>query len=104
MRGTTMELSDRALFVTETVGLVAAVVGGYVAARMAGDRHVQHGLAVGIVAFVIWFAVDLLFPGEVPMALAALLSLVAIIPAGALGGFIARRAHGSVRHHPPASQ
>jgi putative membrane protein (TIGR04086 family) len=104
MRGTSMELSERALLVTQAVGLAAAVGGGFVAARMAGARHVQHGLAVGIVAFAIWFAADLLFPGEVPTGLARLLSLVAIIPAGALGGYIASRAYRSADRSPPESQ
>jgi putative membrane protein (TIGR04086 family) len=99
VRGSSMELSDRTLVVIETVGLAAAVLGGFVAARLAASRHVQHGCAVGIVAFAIWLAAELLFPGEGPPSYGALISLVAIVPAGALGGYLAQRVYGTRTDH-----
>lgn len=46
------------LIATEIVGLFVTTVGGFVAARMARTQHIQHGIAVGCGALLVWSLVE----------------------------------------------
>lgn len=89
---TEMELSTVALVLVELVMLVSAVIGGLVAARLASTHHVLHGLAVGIGACVMWLIIELVLWREQRLAWTSAVGLLGAVPAGALGGYLARRA------------
>ena len=72
------------------IGILATGLGGYTAARVAGEYRVRHGAFVGLVGV----ALGLLAFGPSPTAERPplwfdLLRFLALIPAGALGGALA---------------
>ena len=68
-------------------------VGGFVAARMVMTRHVQHGVTVGAGALLVWLALEWVTPRDtLPGGWYEMASFIGIVPAGALGGYVARRA------------
>ena len=52
-------LSAPHLIIIEMLGLFLTAVGGFVAARMARTLHIQHGIAVGVGALIVWLLVEL---------------------------------------------
>lgn len=84
-------LSTPHLIVTEIVGLCLTAVGGFVAARMARTEHIQHGIAVGIGALLVWLLVERVSPSESLPVWYETVSFVGVVPAGALGGYVAAR-------------
>jgi hypothetical protein len=52
------------LVVIQILGLLVTTLGGFAAAQMAKTLHVQHGIAVGIVALVVWLLVVWVSPSE----------------------------------------
>jgi len=63
-------------------------VGGYLAAKRAGDRESLHGLLVGGVLAVVAGVGMLAMPQAMPIDL-TVLGVLLMIPAGMIGGFIA---------------
>jgi hypothetical protein len=91
------------LIVAEIVGLCVTGVGGYVAARLGGTRHVHYGIAVGGGALVVWLLVELLVPADALPGWYDIASVLGVVPAGMLGGLIAaKRANQRVK--PTASR
>jgi putative membrane protein (TIGR04086 family) len=87
-------LSTPHLIATEIVGLFLTAVGGFVAARMARTHHMQHGIAVGVGALLVWLLVEWVSPSEAIPVWYVTVSFVSVVPAGALGGYVAaKRAH-----------
>jgi putative membrane protein (TIGR04086 family) len=85
----------------EIVGLFFTGAGGFVAARMARTRHIQHGAAVGVGALLLGVLVEWVIPADPAPVWYAAVSMVSVIPAGALGGYAAaRRANSPVQ--PPS--
>jgi putative membrane protein (TIGR04086 family) len=81
------------LIVTEIVGLFLTTVGGFAAARMARTRHIQHGIAVGFGALLVWLLVDWVSPSDTLPVWYETASLIGVVPVGALGGYVAKRAY-----------
>ncbi len=78
--------------IIDVSGLLLTTLGGYVAARGAGVRHVAHGTAVGVGTLAVSLLLYLIEPSlEHPLPLEVLL-LAAIVLAGTLGGRWARPA------------
>jgi hypothetical protein len=82
------------LIVLEILGLFLTAVGGFAAARMARTLHIQHGIAVGVGALVVWLFLEWAVPSEGLPAWYEIVSFAGVVPAGALGGYAAaQRAH-----------
>ena len=71
------------------VGLSFTGLGGYVAAWVAKERHVQHAVAVGMLSLGFSVAVALTVPGELPLWL-VVTGLLLTIPFAAFGGYYRR--------------
>jgi putative membrane protein (TIGR04086 family) len=77
--------------VIEVLGIVLVGVGGYVAGRMAKTQNMVHGAAVGIGALLIGLVLELFVPGEPVPLWYTTVSLLSVVPAGAIGGHLAAR-------------
>ena len=84
-------LSTPELIAAEILGLLLTAVGGFVAARMARTRHVQHGMPVGGGCLVVWLLLELIGAGDSLPLWYNIVSFVSVVPAGALGGYAAGR-------------
>lgn len=80
---------DRA--VVTVAGLVFVTVGGYVAGRRAGVRPVAHGVCVGVVLLAFGVLLEIAVPDLDAPRWLNLLSTLAMVPCGALGGWLASR-------------
>jgi putative membrane protein (TIGR04086 family) len=78
------------LIVTGIVGLFLTAFGGFVAARMARNQHVQHGIAVGVGALLVWLLLGWVSPSDTAPVWYETASFIGVIPAGALGGYVAK--------------
>jgi hypothetical protein len=67
--------------------VLAGVVGGYVTARMATQRHLAHAAALGVVQLIFALVASLLSWDSAP-AWFHLATLVLVVPAALLGGKI----------------
>ncbi len=82
--------SPEGLMVGFAIGAACTALGGFVAARKAGTLEIKHGAFVGLGSLILSF-IEQRMRGEtvsIPEWF-RVLSIVAIIPAGALGGFVA---------------
>src|SRR5687768_1815259 len=75
-------LATRHLLVTEIIGLVLTAVGGFVAARMARTLYIQHGVAVGVGALLLWLVLEWAIPSEGLLAWYEYFSFGGVLPAG----------------------
>ena len=83
-------LTTEGLMIGFLIGALGTALGGFIAARKAGKFEIKHGAFVGV-GSLIASAIEQALQEE-PVALPEwfrFLSVVAIIPAGALGGFVA---------------
>lgn len=83
-------LSDEGLMIGFVIGALGTALGGFVAARRAGKIEIKHGAFVGLGSLIL-SAIEQAMQDE-PAVLPEwfrLLSVLSIIPAGALGGYIA---------------
>ena len=82
--------SPEGLIVGFAIGALATVLGGFVAARQAGKLEIKHGALVGCASLALSFIEQSLQEESLPLPeWFRFLSIVAIIPAGALGGVLA---------------
>ena len=82
--------SPEGLIIGFVIGTLATVLGGFVAARKAGKLEIKHGALVGICSLALSFIEQSLQEESLPLPeWYRFLSVLAIIPAGALGGFLA---------------
>src|SRR5688500_8558127 len=72
-------------------GLLLVIAGGYVAARDAVIRPVAHGVCVGVGVLVITLILEALASDLWAPTWFALISVLGVVPAGALGGVLASR-------------
>ena len=90
--------SPEGLLLGAIVGLAATVAGAYYAARRAGVHHLRHGGWVAVVSLLL--AVPFLFSPDFQSSARNpvwydVLSIAATLPAGLLGGAIARAREGA---------
>jgi putative membrane protein (TIGR04086 family) len=88
--------SPEGLMIQFTIGVLGTALGGFVAANKAGKLEIKHGALVGFCSLILSFIQQSL--QEDSLALPEwfrFLSVLAIIPAGALGGFVAGALKGS---------
>ena len=82
--------SPEGLMIGFVIGTLATALGGVVAARKAGTLEVKHGTLVGICSLALSFLEQSLQEESLPLPeWFRFLSILAIVPAGALGGFLA---------------
>lgn len=82
--------SPEGLAVAFVIGTACTALGGFVAARRAGSFEIKHGAFVGLGSLIVAFIEQASQQEAVPIPeWFRLLSVAAIIPAGALGGFVA---------------
>jgi putative membrane protein (TIGR04086 family) len=88
--------SPEGLMIQFTIGVLGTALGGFVAANKAGKLEIKHGALVGFCSLILSF-IQQSFQ-EDSLALPEwfrFLSVLAIIPAGALGGLVAAALKGS---------
>ena len=72
------------------IGVLGTALGGFVAAKKAGKLELKHGALVGFCSLILSFVEQSLQEESTPLPeWFRFLSIAAIIPAGALGGFLA---------------
>ena len=91
--GQTVEdvLATQHLIVLEIIGLLLTATGGFLAGRLAGASHICHGIAVGIGGLLVWLPFALIGITDGFPAWYELASFIGMVPAGALGGYLAAR-------------
>lgn len=72
------------------IGAMMTGLGAYVAARMAGQAHIAHGLAIGAAALLLAILSELFPSPQAPPLWMRLLGVSIVLPVGALGGHFAR--------------
>jgi putative membrane protein (TIGR04086 family) len=88
--------SPEGLMIGFTIGVLGTALGGFVAAHKASKLEVKHGALVGVCSLILSFIEQALQEESLPLPeWFRFLSVLAIIPAGALGGFVAGALKGS---------
>jgi putative membrane protein (TIGR04086 family) len=83
-------MSREGLMIGFAIGALGTAVGGFVAARKAGKFHIKHGAFVGLGSLIVSFIEQTLRQDATPMPeWFRAVSILSIIPAGALGGYVA---------------
>jgi putative membrane protein (TIGR04086 family) len=94
--------SPEGLLIGFAIGVLGTALGGLVAAIKAGKLEVKHGALVGFCSLILSFIEQSLQEETVPLPeWFRFVSVLAIIPAGALGGFVAQMFTGSVGNYRP---
>jgi putative membrane protein (TIGR04086 family) len=96
-------LSQEGLMIGFVIGALGTAVGGFVAAHKAGKLEIKHGAFVGLGSLLV-SAIEQAMQEE-PVVLPEwfrFLSVMSIIPAGALGGYAAEMLKGAVGRPPGA--
>ena len=85
--------SDSAEFLVSMaiVGTLCTVLGGYVASRRAARFYVRHGAFVGIADILLGLVLLAVSPPEPSWLWFDLLGFIVVVPAGATGGYLAKR-------------
>jgi hypothetical protein len=96
--------SPEGLMIGFAIGVLGTALGGFVAALKAGRLEIKHGALVGAGSLIVSFIEQSLQEELMPLPeWFRLLSVAAIIPAGALGGFAADAFKGFGRNSPPST-
>jgi len=83
-------LTDEGLMISFVIGSLGTALGGFVAARRAGKLEIKHGAFVGLGSLIVSAILEAMVDEPVSMPeWVRFLSVLSIIPAGALGGFVA---------------
>jgi putative membrane protein (TIGR04086 family) len=84
--------ANETLLIAFIIGSLGTVLGGFVAGRKAGAFEAKHGAFVGLGSLIVSF-IELLMQDGPPSGPEwfRMISVLAIIPAGALGGYLAER-------------
>ena len=83
-------MSREGLMIGFAIGVLGTALGGFVAARKAGKFQIKHGAFVGLGSLTVSFIEEMLRGESMPMPeWFRALSILSIIPAGALGGYVA---------------
>jgi hypothetical protein len=81
---------------------LCVVAGGYVAARLASRFPMRHAVALGLLQSALTIPAMITFPDKAPLW-GWILSIVIVIPAAWLGGFLCAR-HGQARRIAPSKR
>jgi putative membrane protein (TIGR04086 family) len=93
--------SPEGLMIGFAIGVLGTALGGFVAAAKAGKLEIKHGALVGLCSLLLSFIEQSLQEESASLPeWFRLLSIAAIIPAGALGGFLAEAFKGLGRGRP----
>jgi len=91
------------LLIGFAIGTLGTAIGGFVAARKAGNFEIKHGAFVGLGSLIVSFIEELLREEFIPLPeWFRFLSVVAIIPAGAFGGYVAEMFKGLGGNYRPS--
>ena len=83
-------MSREGLMIGFAIGALGTALGGFIAARKAGKFQIKHGAFVGLGSLTVSFIEEMLRGESMPMPeWFRALSILSIIPAGALGGYVA---------------
>lgn len=83
-------ISPEGLMIGFVIGVLGTALGGFVAAKKAGKLEIKHGALVGLCSLILSFIEQSLQEESASLPeWFRFLSVLAIIPAGALGGFLA---------------
>lgn len=83
-------LTNEGLMISFVIGALGTALGGFVAARRAGKLEIKHGAFVGLGSLIVSTILEA--ASEEPVFIPEwfrFLSVLSIIPAGAVGGFVA---------------
>jgi putative membrane protein (TIGR04086 family) len=96
--------SNEGLMIGFAIGVLGTALGGFVAARKAGKFEIKHGAFVGLGSLIVSF-IELSMQDEVTPVPEwfRFLSVIAVIPAGALGGYFAEAFKGLGAAKPPGA-
>jgi len=84
--------SPEGLLALGIIGAVGTALGGYVAGRLAQAHEVKHGALVGLVSLILGVLQTSVTGQPIPLPYwYELLAYIIAVPAGALGGYFARR-------------
>jgi len=88
-------LTNEGLMIGFVIGALGTALGGFVAARRAGKLEIKHGAFVGLGSLIVSAILEAMTdePVSVPEWF-RFLSVLSIIPAGALGGFVSEMLKG----------
>jgi hypothetical protein len=95
-------LTPMQLAVGDGLGLLLSVVGGFVAGRLATIDEVHHCAAAGFSSLVLSLLIGWGSPVEGALSWRDVLLPLAVVPAAALGGYIAARLTARTTPHPTA--
>jgi len=83
-------MSREGMMIGFAIGALGTAIGGFIAARKAGKFQIKHGAFVGLGSLIVSFIEEQLRQEAVLMPeWFRALSILSIIPAGALGGYVA---------------
>ena len=89
-------MSHEGMMIGFAIGALGTAVGGFIAGRKAGKFQIKHGAFVGLGSLIVSFIEEMLRGEGSPMPeWFRALSILSIIPAGALGGYVAEIFDGS---------
>src|SRR5574341_363407 len=97
-------LTDEGLMISFVIGTLGTVLGGFIAARRAGKFEIKHGAFVGLGSLIVSAILEA--ASEEPVSIPEwfrFISVLSIIPAGALGGFVAETFKGISQGRPSSS-
>jgi putative membrane protein (TIGR04086 family) len=84
------------------IGCLGTALGGFIAARRAATLHIKHGAFVGLGSLIVSFVQHAMQEPTVQLPeWFNFVSVLAVIPAGALGGYVAERLGGRGDGLPP---
>lgn len=87
--------STEGLTATFVIGAFGTVLGGFIAGRKAAAFEIKHGAFVGLGSLTVSFLEQMIQDGSAPVPeWFRALSVLSIIPAGALGGYLAQMSKG----------
>lgn len=90
-------MSREGLLIGFAIGALGTALGGFVAAMKAGKFQIKHGAFVGLGSLIVSFIEEVMRQDGSPMPeWFRALSVLSIIPAGALGGYLAEIFRGMV--------
>jgi hypothetical protein len=97
-------MSREGLMIGFAIGALGTALGGFIAARKAGKFQIKHGAFVGLGSLTVSFIEQMLRGESMPMPeWFRALSILSIIPAGALGGYVAELLDGALVSNGPRS-
>ena len=83
-------LTDEGLMISFVIGTLGTALGGFIAARRAGKLEIKHGAFVGLGSLIVSAILEATSEEQVSIPeWFRFISVLSIIPAGALGGYIA---------------